>query len=51
MIKNDDYENENSDKEDGGETFYYMDSLKNKLKVPNFEHKYRRLVNFFGKNA
>ena len=47
--KNDDYENENSDKDDGGETFYYMDSLKNKLKVPNFEHKYRRLVNFLVK--
>ena len=50
--RNDDYENENdnesSDKEDG-ETFYYMDSLKNKLKVPNFEHKYRRLVNFLVK--
>ena len=50
--KNDDYENENenenSDKDDG-ETFFYMDSLKNKLKVPNFEHKYRRLVNFLVK--
>ena len=47
--RNDDYENENnSDKEDG-ETFYYMESLKNKLKVPNFEHKYRRLVNFLVK--
>ena len=50
--RNDDYENENenenSDKEDG-ETFIYMDSLKNKLKVPNFEHKYRRLVNFLVK--
>ena len=45
--RNDDYENE-SDKDDG-ETFYYMDSLKNKLKVPNFEHKYRRLVNFLVK--
>ena len=46
----DDYENENenSDKDDG-ETFFYMDSLKNKLKVPNFEHKYRRLVNFLVK--
>ena len=43
--KNDDYENENenenSDKDDG-ETFFYMDSLKNKLKVPNFEHKYSK---------
>ena len=48
--RNDDYENENenTDKEDG-ETFYYMDSLKNILKVPNFEHKYRRLVNFLVK--
>ena len=46
--RNDDQENENSDKDDG-ETFYYMDSLKNKLKVPNFEHKYRRLVNFLVK--
>ena len=50
--RNDDYENENenenSDKDDG-ETFIYMDSLKNKLKVPNFEHKYRRLVNFLVK--
>ncbi len=44
--KNDD--NDSSDKEDG-ETFYYMDSLKNVLKVPNFEHKYRRLVNFLVK--
>ena len=47
--KNDEYEeNDDSDKEDG-ETFYYMESLKNKLKVPNFEHKYRRLVNFLVK--
>ena len=46
--RNDEYENDNDDKEDG-ETFYYMDSLKNKLKVPNFEHKYRRLVNFLVK--
>ena len=46
--RNDEYENENSDKDDG-ETFYYMESLKNKLKVPNFEHKYRRLVNFLVK--
>ena len=46
--RNDDYEDENSDKDDV-ETFYYMDSLKNKLKVPNFEHKYRRLVNFLVK--
>ena len=44
--KNDD--NDTSDKDDG-ETFYYMDSLKNVLKVPNFEHKYRRLVNFLVK--
>jgi len=47
--RNDDYENDNNNKEDGGETFYYMDSLKNNLKVPNFEHKYRRLVNFLTK--
>ena len=26
-----------------------MDSLKEVLKVPNFEHKYRRLVNFLVK--
>ena len=43
---NDNEDNNNgSDKEDD-EIFYYMDSLKNVLKVPNFEHKYRRLVNF-----
>ena len=48
--KNDEYEdNDNNDKEEDGETFYYMESLKNKLKVPNFEHKYRRLVNFLVK--
>ena len=46
--KNDEYEDNNSDKEEG-ETFYYMESLKDKLKVPNFEHKYRRLVNFLVK--
>ena len=39
---------EESDKDDE-EVFYYMDSLKNVLKVPNFEHKYRRLVNFLVK--
>ena len=50
--KNDDYENENENEnseKDDGETFFYMDSLKNILKVPNFEHKYRRLVNFLVK--
>ena len=48
--RNDEYENENNDKDDkDGETFYYMESLKNILKVPNFEHKYRRLVNFLVK--
>ena len=47
--RNDEYENENNDKDEDGETFYYMESLKNKLKVPNFEHKYRRLVNFLVK--
>ena len=31
------------------ENSYYMDSLKEVLKVPNFEHKYRRLVNFLVK--
>ena len=54
---NDDNEKEVSDQEnddndnddDNNETFYYMDSLKNVLKVPNFEHKYRRLVNFLVK--
>jgi len=47
---NDDNYNDNnaSDKEDD-EIFYYMDSLKDVLKVPNFEHKYRRLVNFLVK--
>jgi hypothetical protein len=29
-----------------GETFYYIDHLKNKLKENNFEYKYRRLVRF-----
>ena len=38
-----------SDKDDDEEVFYYMDSLKNVLKVPNFEHKYRRLVAFLVK--
>ena len=42
-------EDENNDDKEDGETFYYMDSLKNILKVPNFEHKYRRLVNFLVK--
>ena len=48
--KNDEFEfeNENNDKE-GGETFYYMESLKDILKVPNFQHKYRRLVTFLVK--
>ena len=49
---NEDNEKELSDQEendDNVETFYYMDSLKNVLKVPNFEHKYRRLVNFLVK--
>ena len=52
---NNDYEEKEkdfSDKEDNdddNETFYYMDSLKDVLKVPNFEHKYRRLVNFLVK--
>ena len=48
--KNSDEDNkeEESDKEDN-EIFYYMDSLKDVLKVPNFEHKYRRLVNFLVK--
>ena len=41
-------ENESNDKEEG-EIFYYMDSLKNILKVPNFQHKYRRLVDFLVK--
>ena len=45
---NEDNNNNGSDKEDD-EIFYYMDSLKNVLKVPNFEHKYRRLVNFLVK--
>ena len=51
--RNDDYDNDNNsggeDNKEEGETFYYMDSLKNKLKVPNFEHKYRRLVTFLVK--
>ena len=45
---NEDNNNNGSDKEED-EIFYYMDSLKNVLKVPNFEHKYRRLVNFLVK--
>ena len=45
----DDNQKEESDKDDDEEVFYYMDSLKNVLKVPNFEHKYRRLVNFLVK--
>ena len=45
---NEDNNNNNSDKDDD-EIFYYMDSLKDVLKVPNFEHKYRRLVNFLVK--
>jgi hypothetical protein len=45
-----DQENDDNDNDDdNNETFYYMDSLKNVLKVPNFEHKYRRLVNFLVK--
>ena len=34
---------------DDGGTFYYIDSLKNKLKEDNFGHKYRRLVRFLVK--
>ncbi len=34
---------------DEGGKFFYIESLKNKLKVQNFEHKYRRLVNFLVK--
>ena len=45
---NEDNNDNNSDKDDD-EIFYYMDSLKEVLKVPNFEHKYRRLVNFLVK--
>ena len=52
--KNSDNDNDNEDNNNGSdkeddEIFYYMDSLKNVLKVPNFEHKYRRLVNFLVK--
>ena len=46
---NDNQKEDVSDKDDEEETFYYMDSLKNVLKVPNFEHKYRRLVVFLVK--
>ena len=34
---------------DDGGTFYYIDSLNNKLKEDNFGHKYRRLVRFLVK--
>jgi len=32
-----------------GETFYYIDALKKRLKVDNFDNKYRRLVEFLVK--
>jgi len=47
--ENDYNKDEASEKDEDEEVFYYMDSLKNVLKVPNFEHKYRRLVNFLVK--
>ena len=46
---NDNEENNNDSEKEDDEIFYYMDSLKDVLKVPNFEHKYRRLVNFLVK--
>ena len=51
----DDYEdNKNDEEEDYNDfsdnnEFSYMESIKNKLKVSNFEHKYRRLVSFLVK--
>ena len=46
---NDNEDNNNDSEKEDDEIFYYMDSLKDVLKVPNFEHKYRRLVNFLVK--
>ena len=48
--KNEDYEDD--DKNNGfneDNEWAYMENIKNKLKVSNFEHKYRRLVNFLVK--
>ena len=45
--KKDDYQDEPNDYESNDDNeFAYIDSIKNKLKVSNFEHKYRRLVTF-----
>ena len=41
----DDDEN-NNDREFNSNEFEYMESIKSKLKVSNFEHKYRRLVEY-----
>lgn len=47
-----DNQSENSESarepEEGGK-YFYIESLKNKLKIQNFEHKYRRLVAFLVK--
>ena len=42
----DDDDNNNNNTEFSQNDFEYMESIKNKLKVSNFEHKYRRLVEF-----
>ena len=48
---NEDYEDneEKNDYTNDNEEFSYMESIKNKLKASNFEHKYRRLVAFLAK--
>ena len=48
---NEDYEDneEKNDDTNDNEEFSYMESIKNKLKASNFEHKYRRLVAFLVK--
>ena len=48
---NEDYEDneEKNDDTNDNEEFSYMESIKNKLKASNFEHKYRRLVAFLAK--
>ena len=43
---NDDDDDENNRTEFNSNEFEYMESLKSKLKVSNFEHKYRRLVDY-----
>ena len=43
---NDDDDEDNNRTEFNSNEFEYMESLKSKLKVSNFEHKYRRLVDY-----